>query len=81
MAQVRRPSVDVLARLDHLWREVVQRAAEGLAPGARGVHRPAEVGDLELALLTCNTQHSTAPSCELQALGCAQLDGVVWSAV
>ena len=47
------PVVDPLVvglALDHLRREVVQGSAHGGPPAAGGVHRPAEVGDLEVAL-------------------------------
>ena len=47
------PDVDhlvVLPPLDHLGGEVVEGAAQGVAAGGRGVDRPAEVGDLDLAL-------------------------------
>ncbi|KAH9831296.1 cercosporin toxin biosynthesis protein, partial [Teratosphaeria destructans] len=37
-------------RLDHLRREVIQRAAHGVAPVVGRVHRPAEIGDLDLAV-------------------------------
>ena len=36
--------------LDHLRGQVVQGPAHGGPPGAGGVHRPPEVGDLEVAL-------------------------------
>lgn len=40
----------VLTPLHHLGREVVQRAAERGPPRRGGVHRPAEVGDLDIVL-------------------------------
>ena len=48
-----RPNVDhlvVLPSLDHFGGKVVQSAAQGVAAGGGGVDRPAEVGDLDLAL-------------------------------
>ncbi len=40
----------MLAALDHLGWEIVEGAAEGGAPVTRGVHAPAKVADLELAI-------------------------------
>lgn len=40
------------AYLDHLWRQVIERATQGRALGAGGVHRPPKVRDLQLALRT-----------------------------
>ena len=42
--------VFVVAGPDHLGRKIVQRAALGLAPVVGGVHAPAKVGDLDLAV-------------------------------
>lgn len=52
----KRPQVDlgvVLLPLDHLWGEVVERAAERSPPVSGRVYAPPKVADLELALETC----------------------------
>ena len=40
----------MLARLDHLRRQVIQRTTESGAAGRGCMHRPAEVSDLNVAL-------------------------------
>lgn len=48
--------IEATRTLDHLRRQVVQRAAQGLAARVGRMHGPAKIGDLDLTIETCGKE-------------------------